>query len=237
MRPSDKAATVVGWMQRKAEGYPLMTAVMLLALKHLESIDGYAPLTDLHRSTITALIDRDWIFESNGEYKITHRGSNALRVYSAPRLSHGRDGICPGCGKNPKHVYRTGRVAGYCYDCQRKNARKSREFSWKQYGRNQRVPGSTCPRCNKRACHVTKSGMIRAYCLPCRRELSKKYRRDSQRRLRERIEAGEVLLCYRCKSRPRHYTANTVYDYCEPCLRTYTREYHKQLKGQNHANN
>lgn len=217
------------------------TQTMIDVLQQLQSAaqndNPYLALNGVHGRTIWALVQRDWIVGSyekqskkkrlvNPMYRITGRGKKALKIFTAPTTNH-RDGLCPSCRERPKHRYKSGNFAGYCYPCLRETWKRK----WKLFG-YQKDPDGLCPICQIRKRHITPSGNVRSYCLPCRRERSKETRKRRNQQLLERIQQGEVLLCYRCKERPRHiYNNTTVSDYCHECSKEYHREYEQRVKN------
>src|SRR5690606_26193189 len=117
------------------EGFDSMTGQMLDVLRYLRAIQqqecDWCELTYplAHGLTISHLLQRDWIFESAGldgvRYKITGRGLQALKAYEMP--TQRRDGLCPRCGENERHVSSSGRRVAYCLNCERERGREKRQ--------------------------------------------------------------------------------------------------------------
>ena len=228
----DKAEEIVGWRQRRVRGLQ-MTAIHYLVLDHLNQFANQgAPFQDLpplDPRVIRSLLKNDWVFESPGidgsiKYGITNRGQRALQIFSQSYRRN--DGICPICGERPKMPLSDGSTYGYCIQCDRERKRRRRAMGFQD-----KNPDALCPSCGKRKRHVSASGKVRSYCLPCRRERSKAARRRQNQRLLERIAAGEVLLCYRCKEQPREIVGEWVGDYCGDCRRDYMNAYNKRRRG------
>lgn len=223
------------WTNRSRRGLPMITPPMLAVLQQLrDARDADMPFIDLpgvHGNTLRSLINRDWIFASPGldgvRYKLTSRGEKALKVYEP--LERRYDGICPDCGKNPKHVTRGGHHEGYCLDCLRASAKRARALKLKV--KNGDVP---CSRCKKRPRHRHKNGTFNTYCDHCKNVMSRRWKRKAFRKKLERARRGE-LICIRCKTAPRHYTENTVYDYCAACFRAYMIAYNDKRRSGSRA--
>lgn len=215
----------------KRHNLPLATPVMLEVLRFLRQCqhDGwpFVTLDDIHKRTLNSLFNRDWIARSDGpdrRYKITARGLHALKIYEAPS-SRRSDGLCPSCGIRPKRVYPSGRLYGYCIECEREHKRKMY-----QMGRTRMNPDAPCCQCHERPRYRTANGHVYAYCAECRHERRAAERTRQHALNLERIRRGEVLLCRRCKQRPRRYTDKYVYDYCPECQRQYTAEYNQRRR-------
>lgn len=175
-----------------------------------------------HGITIKNLIERDWIFESAGldgtRYKITGRGEDALARYEPHRQR--RDGICPRCGQNPRHVRSSGRKDGFCIECLR------------EIGREKRVQGNVNgdierprPRCHKRPRHQYPSGIYSTYCKPCERVNRRRNARKQRREIFKQVQAGApVPVCRKCKAEPRRIHTNSISEYCVECGRVQIRK-------------
>lgn len=221
---------LTNWTIRVRRGLPLITPMMLTVLQQLRDAKNadmpFIALQDAHGNTLRALIQRDWIFASPGldgmRYKLTGRGEKALKVYEQPLKRH--DGICPDCGKNPKHITRGGHAEGYCLDCLRANAKRARALKLKV-----KRGDAPCSRCKKRPRHQHKNGTFNTYCDHCKRVMSRRWKRKTFKKKLERARRGE-LICIRCKAAPRHYTEKSVYDYCVDCFHAYMREYNDRRR-------
>lgn len=228
----------------KRRGLPGISPYMLAALKSLREAkenakesgfpgEAFAELPGLHKHTLRALLDfnRDWIVaetltETVGgtRYAITARGLKALKVYE-PELRR-NDGICPDCGLRPKHVYTTGRKAGYCAVCLSKQAK------WRdQHGLYKGVPDRPCSRCKKKPRHQLPGGRLITYCKRCNQTLKRQGRRRRRKALLKAVQAGApVPMCKACGERPRRVGPNYVDEMCEECRRAYQRDYHNRRK-------
>lgn len=232
----NQAAEQLGWRQRNRANMR-MSAIQLIILRTLhqanESGFPWQPLEDVHPKTLRYMIHQDWIVRSVSEleafprYRITGRGQKAMRVFDKePRRF---DGICCRCNKRQRQRFSTGVLAPYCRECTRKI--NHRQWELKLYEKR-----GICPRCQKRPKHVTASGRVRPYCKPCRRAHSREAKERQNQRNLERIAAGEVLLCYTCKERPREVANGWVRDYCPECRRAYARDYQRRQKARIFAN-
>lgn len=219
-----------GYWMRTRRGEPVMSSLMLDVLLRLQAAlrddTPFIHLENVHKRTLNALLCRDYIFASPGldgvRYKLTGRGEKAIQIYNAPPLRRS-DGLCPTCGIHPIHHYSTGASAGYCKEC----ASAYKNLQQKRLRKQQR--GRICPDCRERECYVTSTGSLRAWCKPCM-DKRRKIEREKRRRIAlERVQSGEVLLCYCCKAKPRQVTANTVQDYCFDC--TKRKKYERLLKA------
>lgn len=227
-------APVGNWKARKRANLPLMTQRMMRVLQAMRAAKDadypFVYLDNIHPRTVNALIRRGWIFQSEGKgldrdrYCITQAGLKALKVYERPPERRW-DRICPACGLRPKKVYPSGRLYGYCDECERKSKRRAYQL----FGRRL-DPDGLCARCKRRKRHQYPSGYIIPYCKTCRREKRAEERQRKHERLLQRIRNGEVLLCYRCKTQPRYHNETAVYDYCYDCYREYQNEYHRKRR-------
>lgn len=218
----------IPWGQRALKDYPLITRHMMAVLMHLrdmeESDTPWVDLDGLRGTTITALIQRDWIVQSKGldgiRYRITYRGLKEMKIYELPVKEYRYDGICPECGQRPRGKW------GYCQQCSREQGR--REYAL--FGRR-RSDDAICPQCRERPLHRCSTGRIKAYCTECLRVKRREYKRRKYDRLLARIKAGEHLPCPKC-GEPRHYTKNVVYDLCTGCYYEYQRQYRQRRAKQ-----
>lgn len=219
------------WSNRKRRDLPLITPPMMKVLLDLraaaEADSPFIHLPGVHGNTLNSLLARDWIFASPGSdgtrYKITGRGLKALKVYE-PTLRRS-DGICPDCGKNPKHVAASGRVDGYCIDCLRKTQRRKYHLN---IGKN---PDTLCPRCKKRPRHRQPSGSVITWCKECDRERKRDAKREKRRQQLELVHAGEFIKCRKAECvKCAHFTDKTVYDMCLDHLRAYMNEYNDRRR-------
>jgi hypothetical protein len=207
----------------KRDGLDSMTGLMkavLLKLRAAAEVDApfvYLPIPEFDRRTITALIERDWMFASPGvdgvRYKITGRGLKALKVYE-PARQH-RDGLCPRCEVRPRHVRRSGTKDAYCLICQRKIGKRKRQF--KLY---QGDPDRLCPRCQKRRRHQYPGGTFSAYCTHCSTVVRRKNARKNRRKLFKAVQQGAPIpMCKLCKKEPRRVYPNCISEVCVACGR------------------
>lgn len=191
-----------------------------------ESEFPFIDLPGVYKSTIRALVERDWIFPSPGldgiRYKITARGEKAMRIFEEPLRSNPNK-ICPDCGIRPKHVSSTGRLAAYCLECDRVLSRRK----WQH--KTPRFKSNTCPRCQRRPRHQYPGGRIATYCKRCTRTTKRQNKRKNKQRKIEQAKRGE-LMCIECKNSPRHYTENSVYDYCWSCWQAYMTRYNDKRR-------
>lgn len=220
--------------QLRRSGLPAMSRKMMHILQYLrQAKHENFPFADLpaevHGRTINTLVERDWILASKGldgvRYSITGRGLKALKVYEAPTRRF--DGICCRCNERPRYQAKNGKLQPYCLPCNRRIGRRQHAL------RGRRLREETpCSRCKTRPRHRPASGRLIAYCIECKREQRKEEKQRAKKRLLKRLRAGEFVPCIRCKEQPRHYAANSVYDYCEACYRAMQRDYRQKRKGQ-----
>lgn len=173
---------------------------------------------EVDRRTLRALVERDWIIISPGidgdRYKITSRGAKTLRAYK--KKWQRRDGICPRCGKRPRHVRSSGTKDSYCLECLRAISKRKRDLGI-QYINTDRL----CSRCHKHPLHQYPGGKFSTYCEHCARVNRRKNARKQRRRLFRAIQNGApVPMCKLCKVRPCVVSANTVSEVCYECRRT-----------------
>jgi hypothetical protein len=234
---NEEAREVLGWysLARNRKDWGNCTAVMALAMIRLrESAEAGYPfraLDEFNRRIPRSLVGRDWAVQSNGidgslKYKLTGRGEKALEVFS--ELRRRGDRMCPACGEREKHVYGSGKSAGYCLPCVKRIDKERREKCGYQ-----KKPG-ICPMCGEREKHITPSGRVRSYCKPCRAKRAKKYRKRKQKRLNWKLDIGLPLPCIRCGKNQRHRHGKTVYDYCYSCFREYMNDYHYRKMWKKH---
>jgi hypothetical protein len=220
------------WKQRHRQGLPVMSQKQMKILQDLRAAkrndSPFQYLDDVHPKTLRSLTRNDWVFESKGDdkdrtrYRITLRGEQALAVYEKPPR-YRTDGICPQCNERPRRVDESGEVQPYCLEC-------SRELGRKAYAKkgHRKKPNQLCPSCRERTRYQYPSGHIIAYCKPCRDAKRKEEKRRKNERLLERIKQGELILCVRCKERPRYHGKKVVYDYCRECYRYQQNLYSKK---------
>jgi len=237
MKKCQKAAQIVGWEMRHFKGHPMITALMLLVLRHLKAAKeaGASPASlaefNLHGATLAALIDRDWIYEaridSQTRYGLTARGERELRFYDSPREPRRWAGICPTCGERPKHVSASGKMDGYCYECGKVYRKRQREL-----GRPLVKAGRLCSMCRQRPVHVCSTGRPKTYCKECLRAVRREERARKTERRRARIAAGDPPRCYLC-GEPVYYTEHSIYDLCYTHFREYMNTYnHRRRAGE-----
>lgn len=212
------------WTMRHRDGLPSCTYRMLAVLQTLRAAKQadcpFVLLPGIHKRTLNALTERDWIFESDApdgtRYTITGRGLKALKVYSEPNR-YRTDGLCKDCGR-PRKQAKSGYTYIYCDECQKQH--NNRAYRLKG---NQLKPDGLCARCGKRQRHTYPSGHTIPYCKPCRDRMRKGERKRKQRRLLKRIQEGEHIPCLKC-DQPRYVSGNTVQDYCYTHYRTQQRK-------------
>lgn len=201
--------------------------------KRLDPECPFAELPGVHKLTIRAIQNKGWLFISPGagldvpKYYISEQGERALRIFEQP--PRGFEGICPNCGLRPKHITASGRMEGYCLECGNELGRRKYH-----HGVPKAKEGSLCPRCQKRPRHVHPGGKQITYCEHCNRVRKRQNKRKNKQRKLEQARRGE-LICIRCKSKPRHYTEHSVYDYCVDCWRDYMREYNDRRRPDSRA--
>lgn len=232
MKKCQKAAQIVGWPQRIVKGHPLITAIMLLVLRHLKEAKeaGLSPVSlaefGLHKATLTALLDRDWIYEARvdgqARYGITARGERELRFYESPVAPRRTDGLCPACGLRPRHVSATGRVNGYCYECGKVYEKRQRDL-----GRPRLNPNRLCSMCRERPVHICSTGRPKTYCAECLKKHRRQEKARRQARWRAMIAAGDPPRCYKCGA-PVHFTEHTIYELCYDHYREYQNGYNRR---------
>lgn len=228
-----KPMTINGqtWTMRQRRDLPMMTPPMmklLLILRETHNADSpFIHLDGVHKRTITALLNRDWIFASPGadgtRYKITGRGLKALQVYEPVERRH--DGICPDCNERPKHVTRSGRQEGYCIVCLRKSAQREYRLG---IDKNPNLP---CSRCKKRPRHRQPGGKVLTFCQHCDRVLKRMAKRTKKRQQLKLLRAGGFIKCRmdECDACV-HYTDKSVYDLCETHWRAYLTAYNDRRR-------
>lgn len=212
-----------------------MSANELAVLKRLQAAkqagEEFIPLPDVHQRTLNALFRKDWLFTRERfdgvMHKLTERGERAIKVYDAPPIRR-TDGICPDCGEQPVHVFKTGRKAGYCKGCLSKLAAR-------EYAHNLYLPkaGKLCSRCGKRPILVRASGKSITYCAHCNRVIKRREKKRLRRRKARLMQAGTVLICTKpgCTN-PRYCMPNTISDWCYDHYRAYQTEYNKRKKAE-----
>lgn len=209
------------WGTRNAGNRPYITARLFAVMGYMKALHeqgvAFVCLAELHKRTINALIERDWIVpnKASGDvrYKLTGRGLKDYTYYAThqpPRL----DGICPTCGVHPKHIGRNGTQLGYCIECNRKH-----NLAQVRMKGHQRAEGALCPRCKKRPLHRWATGRIAMHCRHCLRIVRRAEKKRKIKRLKKQLQTDNPPLCIRCKAAPRYSTPNTVYDYCHGCYR------------------
>jgi hypothetical protein len=225
----DEAADIVGWVQRKIKGWPVITAIMYCVLADLKTAKdaGYPGVyLRVHKATINALLARGWIYDKQMPdgtiHTITVSGERALRIFSLPVERRRTDGLCPVCCKRPKHVFSTGKSYGYCFECEKESKRRARAL-----GRPRINPNRLCSRCHEQAVMLMSSGKPRTYCKECDLIKRAEHRQNRYKAWRERIDAGDPPLCYKC-DQPVHYSETVVYDMCYEHYREYQNEYAKR---------
>lgn len=228
-----KPMTVNGqsWTMRQRRDLPMMTPPMmklLLILREAHNADSpFIHLDGVHKRTMTALLDRDWIFASPGvdgtRYKITGRGLKALQVYEP--VERRRDDICPDCNERPKHVTKSGRKEGYCIECLRKSDRRKYHLGI------DKNPNTLCPRCKKRPRHRQPGGKVITYCEHCDRVRKRAAKRKKQREQKKLLRAGGFIKCRiaGCDACV-HFTEKSVYDQCEMHWRAFMTAYNDKRR-------
>lgn len=219
------------WTMRKRRDLPVMTPPMmklLFILREAHNADSpFIHLESVNKRTITALLDRDWVFASPGtdgtRYKITGRGLKALQVYEPVERRH--DGICPDCNERPKHVTKSGRQEGYCIECLRKSSQRKYHLDI------DKNPNSLCARCKKRPRHRQPGGKVITYCQHCDRVLKRAAKRKKKRDQKKQLQAGGFIKCRMagCDACV-HYTDKSVYDLCETHWHAYLTAYNDKRR-------
>lgn len=211
---------------------PRMMAVLLTLRAADEADSPFILLPGIHKRTLEALFERDWIFASPGldgtRYKITGRGLKALKVYEPVIKRH--DGLCPDCGERPKHITRNGRVEGYCKICLGKSSRRKYRL---HIGKN---PNALCPRCKKRTRARLPGGNVTTYCAKCNKVLKRRAKRKQIKTRLQRVLAGEFIKCRLegCEQ-PVHHTEKSAYDMCESHWREYMTAYNDRRRPNSRA--
>jgi len=215
-------------LERAGKSMSLRMKRVLQYLRDAKQQDWpFVDLPGVPKQTVKALTKRAWIYESPGidgsvKYTITDSGERALHLFEKPLRSNPHK-ICPECGIRSKHVTASGRMEGYCIECQRVLSRRKWEHKATRFKSN------TCPRCQKRERHQYPNGRIATYCEHCNRVTKRRNKRKNKQRKIEQARRGE-LICIRCKTNPRHFTDKSVYDYCRDCLRQYMNEYNDRRR-------
>jgi hypothetical protein len=212
------------------------TAAMFMVLQSLVEAGAqgfpYIPLPGVHKHTLNALTARRWIIASPGldgwRYAITDEGRRAHKIFSRP--PNRNDGICPVCGIRPKHRYPSGKLYGYCKECEAEHKKAMYHL-----GRTRLNPDRLCSCCHQRPLHRMSGGRLSTYCTECRHAKRAEERRIRVERELARVRAGEVLLCRMCHERPRAYTENYVRDYCPECQRLYMANYNDRRRPDSQA--
>lgn len=233
-----KKQTINGatWVNRKRRDLPLMTPPMMLVLIALraaaEADSPFIHITDVHPRTLNSLVSRDWIFASPGmdgtRYRITGRGLKALKVYEP--VEYRRDGICPDCGKNPKHVTRSGRVECYCAGCLKKMGKRKYRLG---IGKN---PETLCPRCKQRPRHREPGGAVNTYCKECGRVLKREAKTEKRRAQLALLKVGGFIKCHKpgCDACV-HFTEVSVYELCAGHWHDYLNAYNDRRRANSKA--
>jgi hypothetical protein len=218
-------------------GLPMMTSRMMAVLKELrtaqDSDTPFVMIVGVHKRTLNSLIARDWIVADPGldgwRYRITGRGLKALAVYE-PVVKR-TDGLCPRCGKRPRRLRKTGVLAPYCKQCERRMVRRKYAL-----GIGRLRPEGTCARCHKRPRFVTSTGRVYCYCRHCKNLIRRHEHRRQRKQLLARILAGEHIACIKegCDA-PRHVFNNTVSDYCLQHWREYMTVYNDRRRAHSRA--
>lgn len=213
---------------KQRDGQPSMTGQMrdilvyLVKMKRAGYIWVQLKYPFAHGKTLDGLFERDWVFrstiESGTAYKITFRGEDALAYFDA--TASRRDGICPRCRINPRHVRSGGDTDGYCIECLRIRGIEKR----KRGGCNGDIT-RPCSRCKKRGRHQYPNGQWSTYCKHCEAVNRCRNARKQRRRLVKAIQSGAPTpICKRCGERPRRVFTNSISDYCAICLPTQMRK-------------
>jgi hypothetical protein len=169
-----------------------------------------------YRASLKSLCKRDYIVgnRADGWYQITLRGvkivKEALRR-CLPKTDWRRKKLCCRCHQNPR-VQRPSFLHSWCKECIQKSQRRSEEL-----GLRRANPDLPCARCKdpERPRHVSKGGIVSQYCGLCHAEVQKGKRIRRQARDRQRIEAGEEVLC-KC-GQTVYVTPNYVSKRCKDC--------------------
>lgn len=142
MNWSDKAQAVLGWESRQVDGERItaLQYCILVELYHAEQRDDpWQGLSAVHSRVIKNMTLRDWIVPSKSKrdgsvsYRITYRGKNTLNKFrSSERRQCRNDGLCPHCGKRPRHISPNGKNLDYCKICKPKILREWRQKKAKQ---------------------------------------------------------------------------------------------------------
>lgn len=229
MRPD----TVSGqtWTMRRRRDLPIITPPMMKVLLRLreahEADSPFVHLPGVNKHTISALLERDWIFASPGvdgtRYKITTRGLRDLKVYEP--VERRSDGICPDCNERPKHVTRSGRVEGYCIECLRKTGQRKYRLGI------DKNPKALCSRCKKRSRHRQPGGKVLTYCQHCDRVLKRAAKRKQRRARLKLLKTGGFIKCRMagCDTCV-HFTEKSVYDLCETHWHAYLIAYNDKRR-------
>lgn len=192
------------------QGYPPMYGNHLNMLARLVESEaaGYPWLElPLRKKAREKLLNADIItisidpYTGKRAYKITLRGKRLLEAF---QHKHRNDGLCPRCKREPRTEYKSGRVDTYCAKC-------SREI------RRQKVTDQPCARCGEKPRAFTSNGLQSDYCEACGVIMRRRWRNKEMSRRRERIEAGQTVLCSRCGEKPVHVSGKVVYRYCTEC--------------------
>lgn len=222
---------------RKRDGLATATGPMLDVMAYLRDMKAAgSPFASLgwpqvDNRTLSALIERDWIFESPGHdgvrYCITARGAEALEIYLPCRKRS--DKICPRCNINPRNIRSSGKRDAYCKSCDIA-IRTEKRAAGKTNGRINRP----CSRCQKRPRYQYPGGKYSTYCQHCATVTRRRNNRKQQRRLFKQIMAGEIPIppCSICKESPRELHPNCLSKYCNTCKRKHeeTAKYKRVLR-------
>jgi hypothetical protein len=224
------------FVMRQRRDLPPITPPMLRVLQDLRDAKAreypFQPLDGVHKRTLNALIERYWIFASDGldgrRYTITEVGMKALKVYE-PTIQR-RDGICPDCGVNPKRVRRSGKVDGYCRVCGKRHDKRKRDL------RISKNPDAMCPRCKKRPRHVHPGGSVCTYCRHCTTVLKRAAKRRKRKAQLRLVQSGGFIKCRKpgCDSCV-HFTDKTVFDLCQAHWREYMIQYNDRRRPNSRA--
>lgn len=216
----------------RRDGYPLMTGAQINVLMHLHECAESGVIWSTKRINpriVKKLSKLGAIFESvdpHGHaptaYKILPEGVKMLEAFGAEKRR--LDNICPCCKTRPRRTHANGQQAVYCHPCEKE---KYRQHSMRRLKQHTDRP---CVECGDKPRAVTEYGWQYARCEECQRAYAKEASKRHQQRQRERVEAGEVIMC-RCGKAPVHVTRSKVEQYCLTCLNrySYTHKMRKRL--------
>lgn len=161
--------------------------------------------------------------QPTGAWSITSEGRRQLaRLHRRVANPKHKDGLCPRCRINAKHVRANGVIAPYCTECARAIKREA-VAAKKERGEKIVHPKPRprkCSRCKVNDNGRTKSGAYMTYCHACMLELQNERSARRLARIQADIAVGKPIpLCSQCNERPIAITHDRALYICDECRR------------------